>query len=72
MSRRSKNYFMTWQSQKKKIESKTKIRNRKLLDKLEKHGGDTGGGQEAGSWGSSHLRSLRVVDVRTNRYDSAR
>lgn len=50
-----------------KRKPKTKLGTENFSVELEKHGGDTSGSQEAGSWGSSHLRRLRVVDVSTKR-----
>jgi hypothetical protein len=64
---------MTWQRQKiVKEEPKTKLGIVDFSVNLEKHGGETSSGQEAGSRGSSHLRGLRVVGVSTKRYGPAR
>lgn len=64
---------MTWQpSEKYEKESKTKLGFVNFSMNLEKHGGDTGSSQEAGSWGSSHLRRLKVGNVSTKRYGPSR
>lgn len=59
-------------SEKCENEPRTKLGFDDFSVSLEKHGGDTGSSQEAGSWGSSHLRRLRVGNVRTERYGPVR
>lgn len=54
-----------------KCESKTEKQKLGIVNfsvNLEKHGSDTGSGQEAGSRGSGHLRRLQVHVVRRKRY----